>query len=241
MFSAWLEEGRDGFRYWTRTACPTKTFQHEGRFIICDTEADDAPAVEKIQELTGKYAFRDFRHHILVRDVPIYDKVTPEVVELAIKGVACVVEKVDGLTNAAHEFVSVYLHPTEGVYVDSQLNVKYDVNVWRKCWKQKKKKERDLLNSPPLNKYLYETVMQTLARNLGMVMTRDSRTDHLLLWITLHDKMKGKRATNKIVKPLATSWAKHHKKQRNRFKSWINEDILTQIEERLQSIVKFKN
>lgn len=236
MHSAWLECETE---QWVQTQNPTTASQHPRRSLICETEADDARAAAKIAEITGKPTYRIYSHRIYLSDIPLFEKLNEEAIALALKGIPCKVRGNAGMTESLNDGKTIYLAPIAGVYADDSLNVKYNLALWIKCKEEEEQRNQELLATAPLNKDTYNTIMGKLATSLKMQIAKQNRVEHLLLWMTLHDKIKGEPATDKIVKPLAISWARTHHDQRERYKKLIDESILTLIEERLRAIVKF--
>lgn len=78
------------------------------------------------------------------------------------------------------------------------------------------------------------------AKAMGIAEAKAVTTETALVWILAHDKVHGKKATNKVIRSLALAWNRNPEKWKKHFSRWINDRIMHELDARLASVSRRK-
>lgn len=251
MRCAWLDHGDR----WKRTESVEETLDHQGRMIVCDTEEDERTISEQVRDETEKFVtFCRGKHTLVLSDVPIFETLCDKAEKLARKGSP--VRLIGRDFTAWRHWGDLQVHlPDPRYYHDCKdakrglilrkgpndlYELTFDTELWDKAVRQltaQRKRERE---RPEVSKSSMQDVANQLAESMGFSRVENFRVEHLLLWVSAHDELLGRRATNRVIVHLARSWAADYKRYKNRFKRWTDLKVLDRLDARLRKAVRAK-
>ena len=233
---------------WQRTTNTNKILDHQGETIYCDTREDQEGILATISAHEGLYAVMA-HGRIVLSDVPVYNDFKK------------VGELVRGGERVRMGYLSSYewFRPAGGVmcHIGDGYNIKaiegfvatsagkngwsdvwYDLELWTKLRRQQKsaKKKKELKAS--VNKDAMWGLVGKLCVSMGTRCPNSFVCAHMMLFISAHDEMMGRRATNKILVSFARRWARTSEVQVKKYRQWMH-DHVDALDTRLRCVVKF--
>lgn len=251
MYSAFLltEKG------WHREENLDAVLNHEGDLFINDTKDDQEVNLAFIGSREGKVATL-IRNDVVLSDCRVYNKVIDAVAEARVNGEAlyasdclstfCYVKLPRG--RGTWKITPSNVHqPHDGIVAKSEngfSRIIANTELWRECVaqyeKDKRKGELAALRTTP-NKRELCCVVNRCAESVGLPYPRDFRVYEFIIWVTVHDAIKGRRATNKLLKVVAKQWCSNRKKSKKWMLNWADEVIVEKTDNRLASVLRIGN
>jgi len=251
MVTAWLKQSNGT---WKKSTDVDAILDHQGQIVWGDPDLDCADqaelAIGQISVLEGKFAYSD-GWRVTLHDrqvVPSFDMVKKRIQN----GETVRVERLDSHWRQVKMFKTAYSFNSEcagfvaaSVAVDAtchgqtyMCDVSYDPELYAKLarrWKSEQKK-RELTNG--INCYMMRRIANELCASMGIRDPNGFLVAHFIVFITSHDAVMGRRATNKILIKFARLWAANAKVWKKHYGQWMGDRVDT-LDKRLRCIVKF--
>lgn len=193
-------------------------------------------AALQISSITGKFTLA-VQNWVVTSDFPIFNGVFSAEEYLLKGGTAAVFGRAYPTHNLSYG-LEVLEEPTQS---NPLSIVRFNAEARRETLAKKerlktRRKQRKLTNLKACKSDIQNACLTLAIRcDARIVQT----TNHLSFWIKIHDSVKGKRATNKLLEYLANRWKVNPGKSREYLSKWYSAEELSAIEDRLRRIVKF--
>lgn len=116
-----------------------------------------------------------------------------------------------------------------------------DEALWEAVETQKKRVARKRLLSSlgrlP-NRFDFFEAAEACSNSLGTNYPKSFRLEQLLVWLAAHDNLRGRRATNKLVRTVALKWCNDRKKSKKWLARWSDESVAEETDKRLAAVLR---
>lgn len=124
---------------------------------------------------------------------------------------------------------------------DFFVRLVHDEQLWEECEKQKEKERRKEHNARLRRcprKDEFWSVAVACAAALGLPYPKGFRVGEFLVFVQCHDALRGRRATNKLLRVVAKQWCGDREGSKKWLVRWVGGDVVEATDKRLAAVLR---